>query len=213
MITSKRRMTAALAVVAIGGGAILAGPAIAHDDKSGERSESTAGKHEGKGHKGEVRSERRAMKKLKRQAWRALRTCDIADDQKLGVEDSALLALIRGLLDEKLAADEIDQEKADVKWDRFVTRVTVRVKSKEARWAPVLALFGADSPKTLRDLIEQAGGFRELMEAKDVSWVELKTARKAGKVAAYTTIVSLCTSGDDEVKAPAPKSAPEPAPV
>jgi hypothetical protein len=210
-------MTTALAAVAIGGGAILAGPAIAHDGKhagkTGERSESTAGKHSGKGHAGEWRSERRAMKKLRREARRALRTCDVADGLKLGVADSTLLALIREVLDEKLAEGEIDQQRADAKWNRFVTMVTVRVRSKEARWAPVLALFGAESPRALRDLAEGAGGFRDLMKAKDVSRVELKTAKRAGKVASYSTIVDLCTSGDEEEKAPAPEPQPEPAPA
>jgi hypothetical protein len=212
-------MTAALAVVAIGGGAILAGPAIAHEGKhagkTGEQSESTAGKRAGEGHRGEWRSEKRAMKKLRREARRALRTCDVSDALKLGVEDSTLLALIREVLDERLDAGDIDQERADAKWNRFVTMVTVRVRSKEARWAPVLALFGADSPKVLRDLAEEAGGFRDLMEVKKVSWVQLKTAKRAGKVASYTTIVDLCTSGDDaeEAPAPAPEPEPEPAPV
>jgi hypothetical protein len=210
-------MTAALAVVAIGGGAILAGPAIAHEGKhagkKGEQSDSAAGKPAGKGHRSEWRSEKRAMKKLRREARRALRTCDVADALKLGVEDSTLLALIRGVLDERLAAGEIDQERADAKWSRFVTMVTVRVRSKEARWTPVLELFGADSPKALRDLAEEAGGFRELMEVKDVSWVELKSAKRAGKVASYTTIVDLCTSGDDAEEAPAPEPEPEPVPA
>ncbi|MDH3724501.1 MAG: hypothetical protein OER93_01975 [Thermoleophilia bacterium] len=225
-MSKRRRLTAFLAVGAIGAGAALAGPALGHDPKSesgshnGEKAaengsvdpakaERRAAKRaERMARRANRRAFRREVRKVGRMARRSMKHCHIAPDRLLTSETSKHLGLIKQIIDLHVEEGDLSPERAEMKYARWQQQVTVRTAMRTARWAPVLELFGVDSRKALRDMKEQAGGWRELLEAKDLSRKELWTAKREGMIDRWQVVVDLCNSGMDGEK---PADGEEPA--
>ena len=224
-MSKRRRLTAMVAVGAIGAGAVLAGPAVAHDakaenggeeaveettPKSAEKAERRAArKAERMARRASKRAYRSEMRKVRRMAIRSMRHCHIAEDRLLTADDNKLLALLQGVLAERVKGGELSQERADMKWARWQKRVTVKVAMKTARWAPVLELFGAKDRKELRTMLRAKKGMRSVMKANDISRRDLRDAVREGKLDRWQAVIDLCTSGAPETeKPPAEKEKP-----
>jgi len=215
-MSKRRRLTAFIAVGAIGAGAALAGPAVAHDPKSGSdhgekasengskdtaKAERRAAKRaERMARRASHRAFRREMRKIGRHSRRAMRHCHIAPDRLLTAENSKHLGLIRQIIDVHVQEGDLSAERAEMKYARWQKRVTMRTAMKTARWAPVLELFGAADRKALRDMKDAAGSWRELRKSKGVSRMDMRSARREGKLDRWQAVIDLCTSGMDGEK-------------
>jgi hypothetical protein len=202
-MTKTRRLTVFMAVGAVGLGAALAAPAFAHEEGHGTKAEGKQAVNTGD--KAEARkaawAERRAyrmkLRKAKREARQALRTCKIHPDKMVKVEESRLLTLLKSRFDAKVAKGDWTAEKAEVKLARVQKRITIRSAMKTARWTPMLKLFGAESRKDLRKMIRGSKSLRSLMKDNGVTRAELRNAVRAGKLARYTVVAELCRSGHE----------------
>ncbi len=211
-MSQRRRLTAMIAVGAIGAGAALAGPALAHDPKSGSDHGEKAAEN---GSKDTAKAERRAAKRAERMARRAshrafgremrrmgrnsrkaLRHCHIAPDRMLTSENSKHLGLIKQIIDVHVQEGDLSPERAEMKYARWQKKVTIRTAMKTARSAPVLELFGAADRRALRGMKDAAGGWRELRESKGVSRMDMRAAKREGKLDRWQAVIDLCTSGD-----------------
>ncbi|MDH3226639.1 MAG: hypothetical protein OEM67_06065 [Thermoleophilia bacterium] len=216
-MTKTRRLSVFMAVGAVGLGAALAAPAVAHEQKHGDKSDAKEISKGDKGSRAAARAERRAyrveLRRTKRDARHALRTCEIHPDKLIQVKDSKLLTLLKSRFDAKVGEESGDwtATKAEMKLARVKKRITIRAAMKSARWRPMLVLFDADSKKDLGMMLRKAGRMRSLMEDKGVTRAALLEAKRAGKLARYQAVIELCTSGKDPVdQEPEPEESTEP---
>lgn len=222
-MTKTRRLSALLAVGAVGLGAALAAPASAHETAQNANDESSAVvaqvgsvtisgiSKEGTASRGAARTERRAdstkLRKAKREARRAMRRCEISPDKLTAIGQSKRLTRLKQRFDRKVDSGEWTAQKAERKLARIQKGITIRSAMKAARWRPMLELFGAEARKDLGKMLRKAKGMRSLMEQKGVSRAELRAAKRAGKIARYEAVVGLCASVKEPVDEPKGQSA------
>ncbi|MDH3227723.1 MAG: hypothetical protein OEM67_11630 [Thermoleophilia bacterium] len=217
-MTKTRRLSAFLAVGAVGLGAVLAAPASAQETAHGANHESSAViaqvgsvsisgiSKEGTASHGATPAERRAdsakLRRAKREARRAIRRCEISPDKLTAVEQSKLLTDLKQRFDRKVDSGEWTAQKAERRLARIQKGITIRSAMEAGRWRPMLELFGADARRDLGKMLRKAKGMRSLMEQKGVSRAELRAAKRAGKIARYKAVVALCASGKEPVHEP-----------
>jgi hypothetical protein len=106
-----------------------------------------------------------------------------------------VLERIEQRMDERSDAEGLTQRQ-QTRLERIENRMVIRSVRRDAKAAPVLALFaGVDDKKALRDAARKAGGMRALIEATDgVDAESLRDARRTGRQDAREAVRQLCAA-------------------
>jgi hypothetical protein len=129
---------------------------------------------------------------------RVLERCEISvteRDAALTDKQKERLQRIEQRMDARSDAEGLTQRQ-QTRLERIENRMVIRSVRRDAKAAPVLALFaGIDDKKALRDAARKAGGMRALIEATDgVDAESLRDARRTGRQDAREAVRQLCAA-------------------